>query len=129
MVALYDIAPGTELTHSYVDQVEDTSKRRNKLRSTYGFVCGEHCGRCFPRTSPQVADELAQVSGGELLDLTARYKATGSYEYILKALSKGLRKPTHLNSGGNVSSEADLEVCFGAALPDISVSSCVAKVS
>jgi SET domain/MYND finger len=44
MVAIQDIPPGMELTHSYVDLSYDTSTRQEYLYHNHGFVCD--CRRC-----------------------------------------------------------------------------------
>jgi hypothetical protein len=44
IVALRDIEKDEELTHSYVDLVQDTATRREHLQHLHGFVCD--CTRC-----------------------------------------------------------------------------------
>jgi hypothetical protein len=44
MVAIRDIPPGVELTHSYVDLSHDTTTRQETLYRIHGFICD--CRRC-----------------------------------------------------------------------------------
>jgi len=44
LIALRDIPPGEELTHSYVDQLQPRAIRQEQLSIRYGFQC--KCARC-----------------------------------------------------------------------------------
>lgn len=63
--ALRPIAPGEELTHSYVDLMRAVADRRAHLEATYGFLC--ECPRCEreasqPPAQQQDAKELSRAS-------------------------------------------------------------------
>lgn len=52
IVALRNIDEGEELTHSYVDLVENTETRQRRLHDTHGFIC--KCQRCEGRVTVQL---------------------------------------------------------------------------
>lgn len=64
--ALRPIAPGEELTHSYVDLLRDVTERRAHLEATYGFSC--ECPRCSREAARQSPATPAHPS--ELQDLS-----------------------------------------------------------
>ena len=84
-----EVHKGDELTHSYVDQVEPTAIRRAKLSSTYCFVCGEECERCYT-PSPVSSIDIGRLNleSESSHEVVAQFLNTGSYEHILRYHTK-----------------------------------------
>ena len=77
---------GEELTHSYVELVEERAARQSKLSSVYGFDC--QCRRCTRRGAAAVAIEslytdTAAAAEGALLTVLEACALSGSYECLL----------------------------------------------
>lgn len=86
------ISRGSELTHSYVELVEDTDVRQNKLMRSYGFNCT--CNRCH--CGPGGAVELKachanppwQLEYRRAVKISAAFAESGSYECFLPSFNK-----------------------------------------
>ncbi|WAQ87456.1 hypothetical protein PtA15_8A360 [Puccinia triticina] len=74
MHALREIAPGEELTISYIKLVQSREKRRAKLHHTYGFHCG--CSQCSLSDAESAASDLRLEKLIEMWDVVADWEAT-----------------------------------------------------
>jgi hypothetical protein len=69
VVLLRDVAPGEELTITYVDADFATERRREELKEVYGFDC--KCAKCVPgvvkgvKTPTKRKAEAAGAAGGK----------------------------------------------------------------
>ena len=94
IIAAKDIPHGTELTHSYVELVEPTDKRKQTLLKAYGFSC--MCSRCTLNNSAGISKYLVSieesylrqlpVSGEEvnsLITISDEFAASASFEFFL----------------------------------------------
>ncbi|KAI0408951.1 hypothetical protein F4802DRAFT_604706 [Xylaria palmicola] len=72
--AVRDIAPGEELTISYIDALQARLVRQERTRSSLGFSCG--CSQCAlpPKESDASDNRLLAISRieGELLDVSSK---------------------------------------------------------
>ncbi|KAK1989631.1 SET domain-containing protein [Colletotrichum falcatum] len=87
-VALRDIAPGEELTLSYIDPMQSRAARRERLHSTWGFHCScHHCTQHRLKTeeSDRRIEQIAALRE-EFNDYTPASRATPDMALLLISL-------------------------------------------
>lgn len=105
VIAAFDILPGIELTHSYVDLVSTTTTRNERLQTTYGFQCT--CQRCQNwKVSLPSKYDVSDTNTDEIIDgiLNAYYpgKRVDESDSTLVDLDTLLRPPVDDTSSNSI---------------------------